>query len=98
MADPFDIYCDQFQVTTGAYGCVLNLSLSNSTPPAPGSAVPTELLGSVRMSLEHLKVMTFLLRRQVKQHEENTSTSISLPIEVLNSLQISPEDWETFWR
>ncbi len=54
-------------------------------------------MATVRMSLEHLKVMTFILRRQLMQHERQTGTRIPVPIEVLNGLGISPEDWDAFW-
>lgn len=94
---PLDVYCDQFQVTTGPYGCTLNFMLSSPSPPPPGTLPQTERMATVRMSLEHLKVMTFILRRQLMQHERQTGTRIPVPIEVLNGLGISPEDWDAFW-
>lgn len=98
MPEPIDVYSDQFQVNIGPYGCTLNFMITNPTPPAPGSAPQAERLASVRMSLEHLKVMTFMLRQQVLQYERQTAIRIQLPIDVLNSLRISPEDWESLWR
>lgn len=96
MADPVDLYSDQFQVNIGPYGCTLNFSVSSPMPPAPGSIPGSERLASVRMSLEHLKVMAFILHRQVKQYEQQTGVRIQVPVEVLNSLRIGPEDWESF--
>ena len=98
MPEPIDVHSDQFQVTVGPYGCTLNFSLTSPTPPAPGSAPQAERVASVRMSLEHLKVMTFILRRHLMEYERASGVSIPLPIQVLNSLQIGPEDWETFWH
>lgn len=98
MPEPVDVQADQFQVTVGPYGVTLNFSLTSPTLPAPGSAQQAERLATVRMSLEHLKVMTFILRRQLMEYEQSTGVTIPLPIQVLNSLGIGPEDWETFWR
>ena len=98
MSEKNDIYSDQFQVNTGPYGSTLNFLLSQPTPPAPGTAPQAELLATVRMSLEHLKLMTFMLRNQIQTHEEQTGTTIPIPPQVLNSLRISREDWDAFWR
>lgn len=98
MPEPLDAYTDQFQVSTGPYGSTLNFMLSSPIPPAPGSPPQAERLATVRMSLEHLKVMTFILRRQLLEHESRTGTRIQVPVEVLNSLSISPEDWDSFWQ
>ena len=98
MAEPVDVYADQFQVNTGPFGCSLNFLLSGPTPPAPGAAPQVQRLATVRTSLEHLKVMTFILHRQVLQHEAQTGTDIQIPPQVLNALQIGLEDWNAFWR
>lgn len=98
MAEPVDVYADQFQISTAVYGCTLNFLVSGPTPPAPGTAPQVERLATVRMSLEHLKVMTFILHRQLLQHETQTGTTIPIPTHVLNGLQVGLEDWERFWR
>ena len=93
-----DIYSDQFQVTTGPFGAMLNFGLTGSTPPPAGSLPPVERKATVRMSLEHMKVMTFLLHRQVMQHETQTGVKIPIPQVVLNALQIGLEDWNHLWK
>jgi len=98
MVESIDIYSDSFQVNTGPYGSTLNFMISQPTPPAPGKMPNSECLATVRMSLEHLKLMTFVLRNQISNHEEKTGVNIQLPIQVLNSLGISPEDWDFFWK
>lgn len=98
MSEKFDVYADQFQINTSAFGSTLNFLVSPSTPPSPGTPPQAELLGTIRTSLEHLKVITFMLRRQILNHEEQTSTTISIPFQVLNGLKISPEDWDAFWQ
>ncbi len=97
MADPVDIYSDQFQVNVGPYGCVLNFSASDPQPPPPGAAPNVHRLASVRMSLEHIKVMTYLLRRQLVEYERQTGITVPLPPQVINALQIGREDWDGFW-
>lgn len=98
MSEKIDVYADQFQVNTGPFGSTLNFLVSQPTPPAPGTTPQAELLVTIRTSLEHLKLMTFILRNQILTHEEQTSTTISIPIQVLNGLKISPEDWDAFWK
>jgi hypothetical protein len=54
-------------------------------------------LPSTRMSLEHLKVMAFMLRRQLLQFEQGTGVRVEVPQEVLNQLRIGREDWDRHW-
>ena len=98
MAEPIDVYSDSFQLNTGPYGATLNFMLSPSTPPAPGKTPQPETLATIRMSLEHLKLMTFVLRRQVMQVEQRNGVNIQVPTQVLNSLGISPDDWDSLWK
>lgn len=98
MAEPADVYADQFQINLGVYGCALNFLVSSPLPPAPGAMVQAERLATVRMSLEHLKVMTFLLHRQIFQFEKQAGLSIPVPVQALSMLQIRQEDWHAFWQ
>lgn len=98
MADPLDFYADAFQVTTSTYGCTLNLLRSASAPPRPGTLQASECLATIRMSLEHLKVMAFILHRQLRNHEVEGGIAVPVAAPVLNSMQIGLEDWEKFWR
>lgn len=98
MAEPVDVYSDQFQINLGVYGCVCNFLVSNATPSAPGTPPQSERVATVRMSLEHLKLMTFVLHRQLAQFETQAGISIPIPLPVLSSLQIRQEDWQAFWH
>ena len=51
-----DIYADQMGIQLGAYGCAITFALSNAGHEAKG-AVP---VATVRLSLEHLKVMAYI--------------------------------------
>lgn len=95
--EPADVYCDGFQMNVSPYGITLNFTLSGATPPAPGTAPHADRVSTVRMSLEHTKVMAFVLRRQLVKYERDTGISIQVPGGLLNSLQISPEDWQAGW-
>ena len=98
MDEPIDLYCDQFQMITSPFGATLSFLISPPTPPAPGSSPRTERLATIRMSLEHLKTMAFVIRNQVLNHEQQTGTTIQIPVQILNSMKIPPEDWEAFWK
>ena len=98
MTEPIDLYSDSFQLNTGPYGATLNFMLSPSSPPAPGKTPQSETLATIRMSLEHLKLMTFVLRRQIMHHEQQSGVNIQLPTQLLNSMRISPDDWDSLWK
>jgi hypothetical protein len=98
MPEPADVYADQFQITSGPYGCALRFSLSPASPPAPGAPPQAETVAVVRMSLEHMKVLTFMLRRQPLQYEQGAGVEIQVPVQILNGLQIGLEDWQALWR
>ena len=94
MPDAVDVYSDQVGIHLGPFGCALNFSVSAPMPPAGGGAVPGQLVATVRMSLEHLKLMTFMLRRQLFQFEQSSGIQVQVPQEVLNQLRIGREDWD----
>ncbi len=98
MSEPVDIYSDQFQFNLSPYGCTLNFMLTDAAPPAAGLNPQAQRMATVRMSIQHLKVMTFILRRQVVATEEQTGVRAEIPNDVLNSMRISREDWDSFWR
>lgn len=93
-----DVYSDQMGMNLGPFGCVINFSQSLAVPPGGGVIGAGTPVATVRMSLEHLKVMVFLLHRQVSQYERESGARVSLPMGVLNQLRIGPEDWQAFWE
>ena len=97
MPEPIDVYADSFTVTTGAYGAALSYSLSPAHP-SQASPTPPERVATVRMSLEHLKTMIYVARRQVTQYEQGTGIQVRVPTQVLSGLQIALEDWDAFWK
>ncbi|MBI2873134.1 MAG: hypothetical protein HYY00_08120 [Chloroflexi bacterium] len=98
MSEPFDAYVDQFTLSVGPYGVALNFARSSPKPTAAGSVPQAEDVGAVRMSLEHFKLMAFLMARQVREIEGQLGIEIPVPVQIMNALRIAPEDWQKFWR
>jgi hypothetical protein len=99
MSEPFDVYIDSCQITSTPLSGLINLHIS--TPePSPGVGVPaqTQRIGTVRMSVETMKVLAFILHRQIKQHETSTGMNIAIPKQTLEALQISSDEWQIFWE
>ena len=96
--DIFDEYVDQFTLGGGPYWIVLNLKKSSPKPVAPGSTPQAEDIGAVRMSLEHFKMMAFIMKRQVDDIESQLGIDIPLPVQLMNAQKIAPEDWQMFWK
>jgi len=91
MDETPDVYADQFIVTAGVWGVAM--SFGKSPPhPTPGQAPQAVPQAVVRMSLEHAKVVSLILRRQLKAWE-NENGEINVPHAVFNQLGLSPEDW-----
>lgn len=98
MTEPFDEYVDQFTLGGGVYGVSLNFLRTPPKPSAPGSMPQAEEIGTLRMSLEHFKVMAFLMKRQIDEVEEQLGIEIPIALQLINALKIAPEDWRKFWQ
>ncbi len=95
--EPFDEYCDMFTVSITPFGANLSF-LVREAHPSPAQAPHPRNLGTVRMSIEHLKTMVMVIRRQVLQVEHDTGVKAELPPVILKQLNIPPEDWDAFWK
>jgi len=90
MDEPL-LYSDGIQIGISPF----TVSLSFTVAPAAqaGAQLPAPV-ATIRTSLEHAKVMAIVLRRQLKQFEEQLGTEIPLPPQVFQQLGVSPkEDW-----
>jgi hypothetical protein len=85
------LYSDGIQVGVSPFTVTLGFTVA---PPAQtGAQMPTPV-ATIRMSLEHAKVMAIILRRQLKQFEEQMGAEIALPHQVYQQLGVSAkEDW-----
>ena len=93
MAEVPDIYSDQVSLAQTPYGIALTFSISPSNPSLMGQT-PPETRAVVRMSLEHAKIMTMVIRRALKQYElEHLGDPIPLPKSLLDTQKLDPSDW-----
>ncbi len=87
-----EFYIDQFRVNVAPFGAAMTFGVGDPHPN-PGQIQPVQDVVRLRMSLEHLKVMTMLLKRQLKAYEEQTGMPINIPRVVYNAVGLSGEDW-----
>ena len=90
-----EFYSDQFMVSGGPYGLVINFRAS---PPEPGPGKVPETVARVRMSYELVKTLTFVMCRHIKKVERDTGVSYPVPGKVLSDLGVGMEDWQAFWK
>ena len=100
MNEPFDVYTDYISFWTTHWGTTLSLYLQ--TPPDQAGLDENgnrqrHLLGNVRLSNEHLKMLVFAMARTLTQEERRTHTNYDATDEILASANITKEDWERFW-
>ena len=88
-----DVYVDQFRVTIGVYGVSITFGLAEPHPTQGGVPRTSDEKVRLRMSLQHAKVVTMLLRKQLKGYEEQFGVDVQLPPEVYTGLGIAEEDW-----
>ena len=95
--ESFDLYADAFTVTITPFGANLSFSLHEAHPSANR---PPQLkqLGTIRMSVEHLKTVVWMTRHQIRQVEGQMGVKAEIPSSILNQLNIPPQDWEDFWK
>lgn len=98
MTEIPDLYVDQFLLGAGPYGISLTFGRSSPKPPSPGATPQGEEVAVIRMSLEHFKLMAFLMKRQVLDIEYQLGINIPMPLQLMNQLRIGPEDWEKYWQ
>ncbi|MFW6125654.1 MAG: hypothetical protein ACOC58_00990 [Chloroflexota bacterium] len=90
-----EFYSDQFMISGGPYGVVVNFRAS---PPEPGPGKVPDTVARVRMSYELVKTLTFVLCRHIKKIERDTGVSYPISSKTLSDLGIGIEDWDAFWR
>ena len=91
MPDIPEFYVDQFRMSVNPYGTAITFGLATPHPPSGQSQVNDTVL--LRMSLEHVKIMTIILRKNLKAYEEQSQAPINIPRAIMNQMGLSPEDW-----
>lgn len=88
-----DIYCDGVQMGMTPFDVMLWLMQRPPSIGAPGTEVKPIHVGTIRMSLEHAKVLAIMLRKNLKDYEDNTG-KIPMHPDLMKKLGISKEeDW-----
>jgi len=91
-----DYYVDQFNMAIGPYGCALIFGLMRPGPPSEGG--PRQVpVATVRMSLEHLKAMAYVIHRQVTKYQSEFNVQVHIPEKALESLNTTKDEWRRFW-
>jgi len=96
QSEGFDVYSDTFTVTITPFGANLTFALREAHPSS-GRAPQSRDLGTLRMSVEHLKTFVMITRRQILSVESDLGVKAEVPHKILNQLGIAPDDWDTFW-
>jgi hypothetical protein len=86
-----EFYVDQFRMNLNPYGAAITFGLASPNPTTGQAQVNDTFL--VRMSLEHMKVMAMILKKNLKAYEEQLQAPINLPRQILNQMGLSNEDW-----
>ena len=94
---PFDAYSDAFTVTITPFGANLSFSVREAHP-SPGRPPQAKHLGTLRMSIEHLKSVVWMTRQQIRNMEGQMGVKAEVPRTILNQLSIPPDDWDDFWK
>jgi len=87
-----EFYVDQMRVTSGVFGVAMTYGVSEAHPTGGGNRQVEEKV-TLRMSLEHAKIVAMILRRHLKNYERETGTTIQLPANIYTSLGVAAEDW-----
>ena len=89
--EPKPVYSDGLSVGCAPFTVTLLFTVSN--PPHKAN-LPQTVVADIRLSPEHAKVMAIILRKQLKDFEEQMGRAIPLHPHVMKNLGISPsEDW-----
>lgn len=91
-----DVYADFCEISTNLWGATLLFSQSVQPPEIEvekgQSRQKAELKAVVRLSVLHAKVLTMLLKRNIRSWEA-ANGPLSISAEALNQMGLSWEDW-----
>ena len=98
MADVPILYSDGFELTLSPFGALLRFGARLPVPTQggpPGQAFVEQV--RLGMSLQHLKVMTTILVREILRQETASGIKTDVAEPMLQELKISPADFASFW-
>jgi hypothetical protein len=89
MAEIPEYYSDAINISLSMPWTVALTFAVRATKPD----VEPEPKAIIRMSPEHAKITAMLLRKNIKQYEKQTNTSINLPGDLYKQLNLDSLDW-----
>ena len=83
-----EYYGDVYSIRSSPWGVAITFSVG-----APKDDVDGHDVCIVRLSHETAKTLSMMMRKQLKQYERDTRTTIAIPSDVMNQLGLALEDW-----
>jgi len=83
-----EYYGDVLYLRNTAWGFAITFTAS---PPKDG--IEEHDVCIVRLSHETAKTLSMMIRKQLKQYERDTKTTIAIPQQVMYKLGLAEEDW-----
>lgn len=83
-----EYYGDVYSIRSSPWGVAITFSVE-----APKDDVDGHDVCIVRLSHETAKTLSIMIRNQLKQYEEDTKTTITIPPKVINRLGLALKNW-----
>jgi len=83
-----EYYGDVFYLRSSPWGVAITLTASS-----PKEDIYEHDVCVVRLSHETAKTLSMVIRKQLKQYERDTKTTVTLPQQVLDKLGLTAGDW-----
>ena len=96
-APPFDVYSDYVSYWINHWGTNLSLYIHQPIPNGDGTRA-SDLLGTIRFSNEHIKVLLFNIARSLVMEERRAGANYDATDEILEQFRVSREVWDHFWE
>lgn len=85
---PPEYFGDIFYLRSTPWGVTITFAV---TPPKDGIEEHDACV--IRISHETAKTLSMMMRKQLKQYERDTKTTIAVPKQIMNDLGLAEEDW-----
>ena len=83
-----DYYGDVYYLRSTPWGVAITFTASS-----PKEGIEEHDVCIVRLSHETAKTLSMVMRKQLKQYEVETKTTIAVPQQVMNNLGLAEKDW-----
>ena len=88
-----EYYADRMLSTATLFGLTLTFGISEAHPDPERKVERIRQQVRIRTSLQHAKLMTIILKRQLQRFEKENKIKISIPEKALKTLNITDKDW-----